>query len=201
MQNRRTERVPNKTLSNRKFLSICLLAIFWTADTSLLPSLQEITTGVWTLSSSSLSGLKKTEDKLIHQLFYFLIFFKKKREKKNWPATHYDLHIDTLFFILFSAGVGMGIPRSQISCCLISRPRSLRWRWWWRLRNYTPSSSLLWWRIHLPLQSLIPLPLIHFNFTLSAAADQLPLSILLFQQQKNQHLAITRNSIYLTIFR
>lgn len=47
-----------KTLSNAKVRSICLLAMFWTAETSLLPSLQEITTGVCTLISSSLSGLQ-----------------------------------------------------------------------------------------------------------------------------------------------
>ena len=47
------------TLSNAKVLSICLLAIFCTAETSLLPSLHEITTGVCSLISSSLNGLQK----------------------------------------------------------------------------------------------------------------------------------------------
>ena len=41
-----------------KLLSICLLAIFWTAQTSLRFSVQVITTGVCALISSSLKGLQ-----------------------------------------------------------------------------------------------------------------------------------------------
>ena len=49
----------NRTLSNANVLSICLLAIVWIAETSLLLSWQDITTGVCNRVSSSLNGLKK----------------------------------------------------------------------------------------------------------------------------------------------
>lgn len=45
-----------------KVLSICLLAILCTAATSLLPSLHEITTGVWSRISSSFNGLQNKTD-------------------------------------------------------------------------------------------------------------------------------------------
>lgn len=57
-----------KTLSNAKVLSICLLAMLWTAETSRLPSLHDITTGVCSLISSSLNGLQK------RHRFYFISF-------------------------------------------------------------------------------------------------------------------------------
>lgn len=51
----------NKTLSNANVLSICLLAIVWIAETSLLLSWQEMTTGVCNRISSSLNGLKRKQ--------------------------------------------------------------------------------------------------------------------------------------------
>jgi len=53
-----------QTLSNAKVLSICLFAMFCTAETSLLPSLHEITIGVFNLASSSLNGLNKRRSKI-----------------------------------------------------------------------------------------------------------------------------------------
>lgn len=47
-----------KTLSKVNVLSICLLAIFWAAETSRRCSLQVMTAGVFNLASSSLNGLK-----------------------------------------------------------------------------------------------------------------------------------------------
>lgn len=58
----------------------------------------------------------KTKPKLTNQRIWKL---------ENSPATHKNLHIDTFFFVILGAGIG--IARSQISHRLIARPRSL-WR-------------------------------------------------------------------------
>lgn len=111
------------TLSKRKVLSICLLAIVWTAQTSLLLSLQEITTGVCILASSSLNGLYNTNKKDIH-----ILEEKMKMPRKSeihQPASNNDLHIDAFLFVL--PPIETPLPGSQISPSLITRARRLRW--------------------------------------------------------------------------
>ena len=67
-----------KTLSNVKVLSIYLLVIFWTAKTSLLSSLHEITTDVCSLISSSLNGLQ-----IRHQFFFHFQFRSSETLKQT----------------------------------------------------------------------------------------------------------------------
>jgi len=78
-----------KTLSNAKVLSICLLAIFCTAETSLLPSLHEITIGVFNLASSSLNGLNKSKSKK-----HFISEFYRVTSKPN--STKWNSEFDSL---------------------------------------------------------------------------------------------------------
>lgn len=117
----------DQTLSKANVLSICLLAMFWIAETSLLPSLQEITTGVCNLLSSSLNGLHiftipipsttaKFEISKYNNQLQYIHFYS--------PATQNNLHIHTFFFIMLS--IHITFPRSQISHRLITRPRRMR---------------------------------------------------------------------------
>lgn len=76
-----------QTLSKRKVLSICLLAIFWTAQTSLLFSLQEITTGVCILASSSLNGLLNRSKKKTNKSPKTFIYLLPQKKIQKMPRT------------------------------------------------------------------------------------------------------------------
>ena len=88
-----------ETLSKRKVISICLLAIFWRADTSLLPSLHMKSPPECEPSTHPhLVAYKNIIPQLKINLKKNPIYIYKKRD---WPATHNDLHNDTLFLYNF----------------------------------------------------------------------------------------------------